>query len=194
MSMPLMRFTRLPEHKQAALLDAAEMRLAQAGHAPVSWNELLEAMQLPRASAYTYFDGREDLVDTVIRRVAERVGTLLGQWKTVETGDELWAQWECSVRRVLGFLSEHPSAGSILRTYLIPSRIPIVRGWIVAAFDNARAVGIVTDDLPRDLVADSTLALLGVLDAWVIEQIGSQSEYPDFSTVHTLMSRLWGVQ
>ena len=90
--MPLMRFTRLPEHKQAALLDAAEMRLAQAGHAPVSWNELLEAMQLPRASAYTYFDGREDLVDTVIRRVAERVGTSLGQWKTVETGDELWAQ------------------------------------------------------------------------------------------------------
>lgn len=192
MSMPLMRFSRLPEHKQAALLDAAEIRLAQAGRVPVSWNELLEAMQLPRASAYTYFDGREDLVDTLIRRVTERLGTSLGQWETVETQEELWEQWECSVQRALRFLSEHPSAGSILRTYLIPSRIPVIREWILTAFDNARAIGMVNDDLPRDLVADSTLALLGVLDAWTIEQVESQGEYPDFSTVHALISRLWG--
>ena len=51
---------------------------------------------------------------------------------------------------------------------------------------------MVNDDLPRDLVADSTLALLGVLDAWAIEQVESQGEYPDFSTVHALISRLWG--
>lgn len=126
-------------------------------------------MQLPGVSAYTYFDGREDPVDISIRRVTERLDTPLEQWKAVETQGEPWERWECSVQRVFHFLSEHPSVGMILRTYLVLSRTPVIREWILTAFDNVRTIGIVNDDLPRSLVADPTLALLEVLDAWVIE-------------------------
>ena len=70
----------------------------------------------------------------------------------------------------------------------MPSQLPAVRGWILDAFDNAASIGMVGDDLPRDLVVDSTIALLGVLDAWAIEQVDSNGQYPDFSLVHTLIS------
>lgn len=90
--MLLMRLFRLFEHKQAVLLDAAKIHLAQVERVPVSWNELLEAIQLPRTSAYIYFDGREDLADALIRRVTEHSGISLEQWETVETQEEPWKQ------------------------------------------------------------------------------------------------------
>lgn len=192
--MPLLRFTRLPEAKQSALLDAAERRLAEGGTGPVSLNELLEAMQLPRASAYTYFDGREDLVAAVVQRVAARVEGQLGTWEEVDSPEELWLQWATTVQRVLAYLAAHPWVGAIVRTHLVPSQIPAATKWILAAFDNAVAIGMVGDDMPRELLADATLSVLGAVDAWAIEQLQRTGEYPDFALVQRLVSRLWGVK
>lgn len=192
--MPLLRFARLPEDKQSALLDAAERRLAEGGTEPVSLSQLLEAMQLPRASAYTYFDGREDLVRAVVARVATRIEGQLGTWKEVNTPDELWQQWATTVQRVLAYLAAHPWTGTIMRTHLVPSRIPAATEWILAAFDNAVSIGMVGDDMPRTLLADATLSVLGAIDAWAIEQSQRTGEYPDFALVQRLVSRLWGVK
>lgn len=192
--MPLLRFTRLPEDKQSALLDAAERRLAEGGTEPVSLSQLLEAMRLPRASAYTYFDGREDLVRAVVARVATRIEGQLGTWKEVNTPDELWHQWATTVQRILAYLAAHPWTGTIVRTHLVPSRLPAVTAWILAAFDNAVAIGMVNDDMPRALLADATLSVLGAIDAWAIEQSQHTGEYPDFALVQRLVSRLWGVK
>ncbi|MDO4718050.1 MAG: TetR/AcrR family transcriptional regulator [Propionibacteriaceae bacterium] len=192
--MPLLRFTRLSEDKQSALLDAAERRLAEGGTEPVPLSQLLEAMQLPRASAYTYFDGREDLVRAVVARVAARVEGQLGTWKEVNTPDELWQQWATTVQRVLAYLAAHPWTGTIVRTHLVPSQLPAATEWILAAFDNAVVIGMVGDDMPRALLADATLSVLGAVDAWAVEQVQHTGEYPDFALVQRLVSRLWGVK
>lgn len=192
MSMVMMRFTRLPEVKQASLLDAAEKSLAEGGITSVSWNELLDAMQLPRASAYTYFDGREDLVNAVIQRITDTISASLGVWEVVDTAEEFWHQWENAIHEVLAILRARPSAGVILRKYLIPSQLPAVRLWLLAACDNAVSIGLVADKIPRELLVDMTLAILGVLDAWVIEQVDTTGQYPDFSLVRTIITRVWG--
>lgn len=192
--MPLARFNRLPIEKQTILLDAAESYLASAQGRSASFNDLVVAMDLPRASAYTYFDGREDLVDTVIQRVEGQLVECLGSWSPTKEPQALWAQWEAAIQRVLAYLTAKPNAATTLKTYVIPSRIPAVERWIHHLLADARALGLTNPEIPVELIEAATLGVLQSLDAWALEYHKRTGSFPDLSLVRQLLTQLWGAQ
>ncbi len=191
--MPLPRFDRLPSQKQSELLDKAAQVLANSGVVDVGYNTLLANMGLPKASAYTYFDGFEDLYQAVISKVANQVGNQLGVWQPVKEAKEIWQQLTAGFYRVINYLDQNPAAAAITRKALLPAQLTQVRDWVEAALDNALAIGLANSAIPRDLLLAASLATLGALDTWAIEQEQITGELPSIDIAWQLLAQLWGV-
>ncbi|MDN5854964.1 MAG: TetR/AcrR family transcriptional regulator, partial [Actinomycetia bacterium] len=185
--MPLPRFTRLPAEEQRRILDVALQAFAAEGVQTASYNQIIAAAGISRSSAYNYFDGRDDLLNTVLDDVAERVYAALGAWPGADDVETFWKQFFDAAERMSKHVANNPSDLALLDMAFIER----VRGgyvdWVAAFVETGVRLGLITIPVERELVVSATLSMLGTLDGWATERLRA-GVMPDPEVFRTVLT------
>lgn len=185
--MPLPRFERLPAQKRSEILAIARRHFAEQGREGAALLTVAQDAGLSRAAFYNYFDGKDDLFETVRIETITRVGRALGPWTPQQSTAAFWTAFADAQRRLEAALAEHPDDRAVLAT---------ARGgveaddWTRAVFDNAVALGLVDTTVGAPLLAAITAATLVAADGVELAQPGSVPA----DTLRAVLERLWGTR
>jgi AcrR family transcriptional regulator len=168
----------LDSSREEELLLTAARHFAAAGYAGTSLNTVIAEAGWGKSSFYHYFDNKQQLHDHVVRTLARR---LLDGVAVPDIGRLAAADfWPAMTDLLDGFLRaarRYPETSYLGEMFHAPSseedgRLLEVRSeverWLRRAVARGRRVGVVRDDLPRELLIELTLTVLQTLDRWAI--------------------------
>ncbi|MGO4717116.1 TetR/AcrR family transcriptional regulator [Bradyrhizobium sp. 2TAF24] len=184
--MPLPRFDRLPAATRAAFLAVARAHFASEGRDGASINKIIEDTGFSKTSAYNYFDGKDDLFETVLTDTFRRISDVLGEWRVTDNEAALWANFHSANERVNRFLLDNPNDRLLLQYDTTPAE---PAGWLHAFFSNAVEIGLVDITPGADLLERATLAVLRSFDDWTLDRFPEAASAQ--ATVEQLLRRLW---
>ncbi|WP_072753227.1 TetR/AcrR family transcriptional regulator [Rhodococcus maanshanensis] len=191
--MPLPRFTRLPAEERRQILEVAQHAFATDGTEHASYNQIIAAAGISKSSAYNYFDGRDDLLHTVLDDIAVRLAAALGPWRRIDDHDEFWAAIHAAGTALGAHLAEHPDDLALIDPAFLLREQGTFAGWVADVVDNGVANGIVTADCDRDLLVAATAAVIRAGDAWAADQLRA-GRSPDQEQPWSLVRNLWGAR
>ncbi|WP_417563079.1 TetR/AcrR family transcriptional regulator [Microbacterium sp.] len=194
------RFHRLPAEQQEALLDAALQEFAAHGYGRASLNRIIAAARVSKGAMYYYFDGKEDLYATILRRQVERLfqdGPL-----PVPTASDVNAFWETLEEhylRLMQLLVATPLTAALLRDWLTGAASPALREakadveqttlpWLRKTVDVGQRIGAIRTDLPADFLIAVALGMGQAMDTWLIIQALTEPELA--AGVHSLIDMM----
>ncbi|MGY0233243.1 TetR/AcrR family transcriptional regulator [Longispora urticae] len=166
--MPLPRFHRLTAERRADILRVARAEFAQHGPEAASYNQIIALAEISKASAYHYFDGKEDLLNEVLTEVRARLLGALGPWVPVETDREFWAALKAGSARLVEHLGAHPDDRALADHALARAPREESAAWLAAVLDNGIALGVIRGDVDRELLLGVTAGALGAVDGWAL--------------------------
>ncbi len=185
--MPSPRFRNLDAAKQAAILDAASEEFATYDFEDASYNRVIERAGISKGAMYYYFDNKEDLYQTVLQRMFERLAQYVTVNVEVDSAEAYWQRGELVYARLLRFFQMDRSAAGLARG-LIRARErgqragdPAERrerGREVTASQLAlgQSVGAVRRDLPQNLLVGLAMATSQGVYGWMAEHLGALPE------------------
>lgn len=182
---PLPRFERLPIESRSAIVRVAAAEFAAHGRDAASLVTIADRAQLSRSAFYNYFDGKDDVFNTVRRDVVGRLAAVLGEWREAANAAEWWANFESAHDRLVWSLTSNPTDVAFLRNTAPPIEL---EPWFRAAFADAVRLGLVDTGPGREIVEAATLASLSAVDALALENPASVS----FSDLRVILERVWG--
>src|SRR5262249_837088 len=178
--MPFSRFEKLAREKRERLLEVAAQEFASRGFEQASLNQILEAAQMGKGSAYYYFEDKADLFCAVIEHACERLhldelaidfAELSAEtfWSTVATLrrepllralERPWLFWVLSVPAQLSpaLMQREPLARLSQQVTTLVKQL-IKRG---------QDLGVVRTDLPDELLCAWLFALDQASDQWMM--------------------------
>lgn len=185
--MPTETWTRLPEARRSAVLDAAEAEFAAHGFSRGSLNVIAREAGVAKGSLFQYFDDKADLFEHLAELAADRVGAELDS----RIADIDWTVgFFPGLGRVLEIWTEHfrthpidrslsaavalepdPETRRAVRAVVDERTIAFVRPMLVEAKDKGA--------LRADADLDAFLALLLL----VLPQLALAPTYPDLDPV-----------
>ncbi|WP_436496246.1 TetR/AcrR family transcriptional regulator [Actinokineospora sp. HUAS TT18] len=186
--MPLPRFDRLPDDRRAAILAVARAEFAEHGPEAASYNKIIEGAGISKTAAYHYFDGRNDLLDTVLDDVKARLLSALRVWVGTSTPERFWAELRAGAARLVTHLDEHPDDRALAPAAMDRPDDPAVTKWVSDVVRDGQALGIIRTDLDPALITAATAALLRTLDGWAL------SGHPVGDAEWSLLAGLWGAR
>ena len=177
--MPRPRWHRLAPEKQQAILDAATAEFSEHGLSAASYNRIIASVGVSKGAMYYYFEDKEDLFVTVIRARMGPMAELLALPESVEGPEAFWSLLDHQVGDSLAILLSDPTLAALGRA-LYESRNLTSGGaiqelldetavFVGAALDLGQRAGAIRADLPRDLLAAVTFAMLLAMDRWFAE-------------------------
>jgi AcrR family transcriptional regulator len=178
--MPNPRFKRLPIERQRQILDAAAKELGTHGYEGTSLNRILREAGLSKGAAYYCFDGKDDLVATVLVDLWERLleGTPLALDEMTE--DSFWPKlfrfaselvakakndtWAIAAAKAVWKLP--PGA----RTHgVLADTFRELSEWLLGVIRRGRELGVIRNDVPEMLLLSMVLAMDEAADRWMVE-------------------------
>jgi AcrR family transcriptional regulator len=172
---PLPRFHRLSQDHRAHIIETARAHLAQHGEA-ASYNQIIAAAGISKASAYHYFDGKADLVAEVRRTLDAELAQVIGPWKPVRTAEAFWTQLRAESARLRAHFATHPADLRVLAVTRSEDDRALFDPWFSALVLNGVALGLIRDDVDRGLLSDATRALFSVFDERAIAAMHARGE------------------
>jgi AcrR family transcriptional regulator len=177
--MPLPRFSKLPEKRREAILDAALEEFARSGYEDASFNRILAVVGMSKGAIYYYFEDKEDLYLTVLEGAAQRLASSVPPPRLAPSAAAFWDQARTLYRAVLDLVRSDPrivrllqrSAADLGRLTQSERFAPLMetsRTWIASVLTNGQRVRAVREDMPADLLLALTTAVGQVLDAHMI--------------------------
>lgn len=177
--MPRPRFLKLEAAKQAAILDAARAEFSAHGYRASSQNRIIEAAGVSKGAMYYYFDDKEDLYVTVIRREFSGLGAVM-VLDDFDTVDQFWTGLEEMFMRSTAYFARSPEAIALARsvarsvgTYGPPPGFQALIDEIWAVTEQlvtrGQAVGAVRKDLPTTLIVGVAMKIGEAMDYWFAE-------------------------
>ncbi|MGF1662960.1 MAG: TetR/AcrR family transcriptional regulator [Kineosporiaceae bacterium] len=174
--MPLPRFLRLPPSQRRDILDAAATRLAAEGPGTASYASVIEATGISKSSAYQYFDGKHDLLATVLDDLRSRLAAVLGDWQRPADADDFWHRFREGGDRLRRHLVEHPVdlalAGSFADRGSAAAHEP-TRTWLQSVVADGLALGVIDPGLDPELLVEATAGVLDAIDRHVLERLAA---------------------
>lgn len=177
------RFTKLPEHQQQAIVQAALDEFAAHGFHEASLNRVIDAAGISKGSLYYYFDGKEDLFAYVAQ---VGLGGLIGEVGPLPDlgagdADEFWSTLEDYYLRLVRALVASPQLAALLRSWSAASKSPAFQKatgdmeqaslpWIAQALAVGQRVGAVRHDVPDTLLMAAVLGMGEAMDFWLMAQ------------------------
>ncbi|MFD3413255.1 TetR/AcrR family transcriptional regulator [Streptomyces cyaneofuscatus] len=171
--MPLPRFHRLADDRQGHILDVARGHFARHGPGAASYNKIIESAGVSKTAAYQYFDGKDDLLATVLDGVRDRLLAALGPWEPAASGPAFRARLEGGSRALLAHLHKHPEDLALADLAIGRSDEAQWLGWFEAVVGNGQALGLIRTDIDRSLLVAATAAVLRAADAWTLARLRS---------------------
>lgn len=192
--MPLPRFHRLSADRQRHLLDVARGHFAEHGPDAASYNRIIESAGVSKTAAYQYFDGKGDLLSTVLDEVRDRLLAALGPWEPAASGPAFRARLDEGSRALLAHLHEHPDDLALADLAIGRTGEEHWRGWFGAVVDNGQALALIRTDVDRSLLVAATAAVMRAADAWTLARLRSgdgQGAAQGADQVWVLLAGLW---
>ena len=203
--MPRARFFKLAEQRREAILDAAAREFAASGFAETSYNRIIERAGVSKGAMYYYFEDKQDLYVTVIRRARDRFleeaglsvpdadtpeGFLQGVESLVERAVEFAHQRPVDVALFRGLLAER---GEGKQAEVVRELRQESRRWTKGFLEKGQEVGAVRTDVPLDLLLELTTTIDETGDHWFASQtevVSKEALERWVSTVLDLILRL----
>jgi len=189
--MPMPRFHRLPAERQAQFLRVAREHFAEHGTSGASYNKIIAAAGNSKTTAYQYFDGKADLLETVLNDVRARLLGALGPWPDADTAEVFWRQLDDGFARLVGHLAAHPDDHALADAALESADGGYAGDWLAAVVDNGRALGVIRDDVDRALLISVTGAVFRALDTWLIDALRAAPADGAEDQAWRLLAGLW---
>ena len=189
--MPLPRFGRLSIARQAEILGVARSHFAAEGPESASYNQIIKATGFSKSAAYQYFDGREDLLDTVLDRVRERLRAALGPWRAAPDPPGFWLQLDRGARALQEHLVAEPDDLALVSAAMSRGGAE-ADAWFEALLVDGRRLGVVRDDIDAELMLTATIAVFRAADGWVMQGLVEGRSMDHGSQPWALLAGLWG--
>lgn len=185
--MPLPRFHKLDEQRQADILEAAAREFADHGFQNASYNRIIERSPISKGAMYYYFADKDDLYRTVLSVAFAEWFTHVGFDVRADDAATFWAACEELYRRSLHFMLNDPTSAALCmrvaqsrgREALHPVVAELdvqVRGAVDSIVSRGQKLGAVRDDLPSDLLVHVTRAMFDAGDLWLADHWRELSE------------------
>lgn len=184
--MPRPRFTKLSKNKQERILEAAAKEFAAHGYEAASLNRMLAEAGISKGAAYYYFDDKADLYATTLRHYSRELMANLAADSGLDlvaetyglTADGFWAGLEAVYRRQFTSFAERPWVLGVTKAdgSLSPAALaggPLADVWqeaqslLTRFLQHGRALGVIRDDLPDDLLLALVIGVDDVHDQWL---------------------------
>jgi AcrR family transcriptional regulator len=185
--MPSPRFRNLDSAKQAVILAAASEEFATCDFEESSYNRVIERAGVSKGAMYYYFDSKEDLYQTVLQHMFERLRQSVAIQESPATAEAYWERAALAYARMLRFFQVDPTAAGLARG-LIRARQrgqssgPTLehrergRELMAAQIAQGQALGAVRKDLPANLLVGLTLSLTQGIYGWMAEHLRAVPE------------------
>lgn len=197
--MSLPRFERLPAAQRSRILGVARRAFASDGFGAVSYNQLILEVGISKTSAYQYFDGKDDLFQSVLDDVVRRVVGALGAWEPSGNSDTFWSQLVAGSDRLVDHLADHPDDLALMDAALARTPGDEAEAWMRSLLADGARLGVINSLLQPDLLASVTAAVFGALDRWAVERLTTSrtAGLIDTSTIDVpgaveTLARVWG--
>ncbi len=183
--MPRPRFENLAPHRRSRILEIAGQEFARRGYDSASLNQILGAAGVSKGAAYYYFDDKADLFATVVRHCRQSLPQPGAADLSRLDASQFWPAVAAWYLDDLAHLD--PWMRGVLRAALRLSQEARVQEPLAAVFGEAQEwllrllargqeLGLVRDDLPRDLLLALTLAVDSAGAQWLHEREGRLSQ------------------
>ena len=174
--MPRPRWDKLESDRQQTILDAASEEFAEKGFDQASFNRIIETAGLSKGAVYYYFDDKEDLFQTVVKRIMRTFREALGGFGPVSSANEFWTEFEAFMARGARFKVEHPN---LIRLGIGHSRSSLSSRILYQEFmvhmedifRQGQAVGAVRTDLPADLLTGMIFGMIDAIQLWMLHHL-----------------------
>lgn len=177
--------TRLTPERRSALAEATVTEFATAGYEGASLNRIIRAAGMSKSSFYHFVGSKDELFDTVVRMLIHDVAALFEVPAPAGFKEAFWSQLEALLAQFAALAAE-PALQHLGRIFYLPgdpagssARAELlrrVRAWVEEVLEVGRSSGAVRDDLPVDLQADVTFAVLRAIDEWALADGGITAE------------------
>ena len=162
--MPRPRFEKLDVAKKEAILNAALEAFAAHGFDGASYNQIIERAGVSKGAMYYYFDDKEDLYATVVRRELSGIWDEFKSLPDVKTVSEYWTMLHGFVDSFAGFALDRPLTMGLMRGVLRMKKEgiknPVVQeihelgnSFSRQFLELGRQVGAVRTDVPLETLA-----------------------------------------
>jgi AcrR family transcriptional regulator len=186
---PLPRFAKLPPARQASILKVAAEEFSRAGYEEASYNRIIEITGLSKGAMYYYFQDKEDLYVTVVRRAMAPVVRLFDRLPKADSPDEYWLQLELIFGDEMASFYSDPVGASLslgyVRTRTLLEReselddlYDRARRWFEDVLTLGQRIAAVRRDVPMDLLVTMVRAVAEASDSWMAENWHGLSESP----------------
>ena len=197
--MSLPRFNRLPPAQRSRILGVARRAFASDGFGAVSYNQLILEVGISKTSAYQYFDGKDDLFQSVLDDVVRRVVGALGAWEPSGNSDTFWSQLVAGSDRLVDHLASNPDDLALMDAALSREPGDEAEAWMRSLLADGARLGVIDSLLQPDLLASVTAAVFDALDRWAVERLTTSrtAGLTDATTIDVpgaleTLARLWG--
>jgi AcrR family transcriptional regulator len=190
--MPSPRFRNLDPAKQAVILEAAAEEFATCEFEEASYNRVIERAGVSKGAMYYYFDSKEDLYQTVLQHMFERLRQSVAVQQQAASADEYWQRAERIYAAMLRFFQrDHTAAGlarGLIRARQRGQQSDSVerreRGLelMAAELTRGQGLGAVRKDVPANLLVGLTMAVTQGIYGWMAEHLGAVPE-PELDAV-----------
>lgn len=187
-----------PERRRR-LMRTARKGFAQRGYTGTSLSEILSEAEFPRSSFYYFFTDKATLFDSAF---ADGLALLADQ-VTPPTPETLTAEsfWPS----ILTLLDEVAAAGNDEDLATIPTLFHMqdappctsrtdfertARGWCAQTVRTGRELGVLDQEIPKDLHVDLVWSIAATLDRWLASPSGEGADARQLTRV--LLTRLLG--
>ena len=185
--MPSPRFRNLDSEKQSAILDAASEEFATYEFEEASYNRVIERAGVSKGAMYYYFNDKEDLYQTVLQRMFERLAQYSSLDEAAKTADAYWLRAEHLYARMLRFFQLDRTAAGLARGLIrarqrgqqggdAAERRERGRELMTAQIALGQELGAVRTDLPMNLIVGLSMATTQGIYGWMAEHLGALPE------------------
>lgn len=179
--MPRPRFDKLDPAKQEVILNAALEAFATHGFEGASYNQIIERAGVSKGAMYYYFDDKEDLYATVVRRELEGITEQFRSIPHVETVQEYWSMMREVTEGFMRFALLRPHTLGLFRGLLrmkkegihnplIQEIHEIGNSFSRSFIDLGQRVGAVRADIEQELLVAIMSAVDEAGDMYLIEK------------------------
>jgi AcrR family transcriptional regulator len=159
-------------------LHAAAEEFARAGFEAASYNHIIDRAKISKGAMYYYFEDKEDLYITVVRRAIERIVDMFDVVPDAADPETHWHQTQQIYLRTLGLLQADPSAAALALGYVrtrpqlrrasaLDDVYARARSWLERILRSGQQIGAVRTDLPIGFLVAMLYALADTTDNWV---------------------------
>lgn len=168
--------------KWPLLLRTAAAEFAEHGYERASLNRVVREVGMSKSSLYHAVASKQALYDAVLDEFGPALVAAVAPPETARLEADFWGELEAAVERLARAGQQDPVFWQLGRMWYLPGApsgsgsamgraAGQVAAWIERAVETGRRVGAVRDDLPAGLQVRLALAVVRVLDEWVVTSL-----------------------